>query len=398
MENKFYNRTILMLEELKKEELLKPFILILGSPIRLANQITCEAFSKSSEQLKNYRERIDPIKRIVLGLTSAEESAAKGDYLANYTLYQFAFQQFFQSSFRARQGTVLDKALNKILRDNGIDIFPKPDHKEKLKDLGIETTAKHDIDVFGSKGTNYLVIQIRSRDDTGGTTAKGSLIELIEDIENTNKFPQKPLIYLIYIWEPLDKQQRQALINKVGSALNLSDKQKGTLESGGVLSIGHNIRLGVMYGASELFETVSSLIGIKVDVERYAEVLKTLSHWDDLWLAFATITLELENLIAKGVTNFSILDRLLREEGIRIGKKELLNYRQSSSDMAQKLALSWKENTIPFASPSGQMNYIRDLILLKMVSIAASNQTYSRSLPRELFVRDLFEDKYDFSQ
>ncbi len=115
MENKFYDRTILMLEELKKEELLKPFILILGSPIRLANQITCEAFSKSSEQLKNYRERIDPIKRIVLGLTSAEESANKGDYLANYTLYQFAFQQFFQSSFRARQGTVLDKALNKIL-------------------------------------------------------------------------------------------------------------------------------------------------------------------------------------------------------------------------------------------------------------------------------------------
>jgi len=120
MENKFYSRTILILEELKDERFLKPFILTLKSPLGLAKRVICEAFTKSSEQLKEYREHLDPIKRMVLGLSSAESNADKGDYLANYTLYQFAFQQFFQSSLRARQGNVLDEALSRILGDSRI--------------------------------------------------------------------------------------------------------------------------------------------------------------------------------------------------------------------------------------------------------------------------------------
>lgn len=398
MENEFYSRTILILEELKDERFLKPFISTLKSPLDLAKRIIFEAFTKSSEQLKEYREHLDPIKRMVLGLSSAELNADKGDYLANYTLYQFAFQQFFQSSLRARQGNVLDEALSRILGGSKINVVTKRHHKETLHNLGIETTAKHDIDVFGFSRDKPLIIQIRSRDDTGGTTAKGSLVELVEDIRSTGKFPQKPLVYLIYIWEPLERQQRQSLINKVGNALNLSDKQKGTLESGGVLSINHNIHLGIMYGAPELFQTISSLFGIKVDVTKYSKVIDTLSHWDDLWLSYATITLELENLIIKGVTNFGILDGLLKEEAIKLGEKELLNYKLSSSAIAQKLALVWKENTIPFTSPSSQLNYIRDLVLLKMAFVAVGNQTYGKSPSKDLYVRDLFEGKYGFSE
>ena len=120
MENSFYDRTILILEELKGDELLESFLKTLESPLNLAKRLACEAFSKSSQDLKAYREQIDALKRMVLGLSSAESSAAKGDYLASYALYQFAFQQFFQSSLRARQGNVLDRALNKILSDNGI--------------------------------------------------------------------------------------------------------------------------------------------------------------------------------------------------------------------------------------------------------------------------------------
>ena len=397
MENSFYDRTILILEELKGDELLESFLKTLESPLNLAKRLACEAFSKSSQDLKAYREQIDALKRMVLGLSSAESSAAKGDYLASYALYQFAFQQFFQSSLRARQGNVLDRALNKILSDNKITIVPKPRHKEELKKLGIETATKHDIDVFGFSGDKALIIQIRSRDDTGGTTAKGSLVELIEDIRSTGKLPQKPLIYLIYIWEPLDRQQRQALINKVGSALSLSDKQKRTLESGGVVSIGDNIRLGIMYGATELFQSIKLLTGISVDVAKYSEVINILSHWDDLWLSYATVTLELENLIIKGSTNFSGLDRLLKEEAIKIRMKDLLDYKQSSAVIAQKLALVWKESTIPFTSPSGQLNYIRDLVLLKMVSLAVRKLTYSKGTPKNLLVRDLFDGEYDFS-
>ena len=366
----FYKRTILILEQYKGDESLAPFISsILESPLKLAKQLISGFFNKPSEGLMSYRERIDATKRLALGLSSAEELAEKGDQLANYALYQFAFQQYFQSSIRARQGMVLDKALGKILMDNGFEIFPNTRHQDAFKTLGVRLKDRHDIDVFGLYGVDYLIIQIRSRDDTGGTTAKGSLVEVVEDISRTGSFPNKPIIYLIYVWEPLQRQQRKALINKIGAALGFSNKEKTILSKRKILFNGNNIQIGVVYGASELFDVIRSVFGVDMDVNKYTEIIDILSQWDDLWLSYAVATLELENFLIRRITNFETLDRLLENEGLEIKQTDLLNYLQSSANIAHKLALSWKENTIPFPAPSDQLNYIRDLLLLKMAHI-----------------------------
>lgn len=370
MSSAFHNRTILILEQLKEDPLLKECIPILASPLRLAGDLIRQSFSKSSNQLKSYRDQLDSIKLMALGLGSASRSAQAGDTLANYSLYQFAFQQFFQSSLRARQGTILDKALGKILSDNGIKTFPKQQYKNELKDIGIEFTSKHDIDVLGTSGNKYVIVQIRSRDDTGGTTAKGSLVELLEDIEDAGLFPKKDLVYLIYVWEPLNETQRQTLVNKVAAALSLDKSDKKPLMESEVVAIGNNISLGVIYGPSELFKAISTTCGINLDAQKYEKFIGYLGSWDDLWLSYATATLELDNLLIKKVSNFGILDNLLTTEHININKEDLLTYQESSANIATQLIPVWKETTIPFVAPADQANYIRDLILLKMAYIA----------------------------
>ena len=396
MDNNFYERTILILEDFQQDGILKPYIANLESPLNLARDLSIEAYSEFSRQLKSHKERIDSIKRIALGLSSAEKSASKGDSLASYALYQFAFQQFFQSSFRARQGTVLDKALNRIFDDNQINTILKKNHKIKCNEIGIETDAVHDIDVLGFHNNQPIIVQIRSRDDTGGTTAKGSLVEMLEDIRNTGKLPKRLLTYLIYIWEPLDKMQRQGLINRVASALKLSDDKKNKLENNQIVKVDHNIQIGVIYGAVELFNNLNFICGIKVDVKKYAQVMNILSKWDDLWLAYALITIELDNLIINDTTNFSMLNKLLRENHLKIGTDELLNYQKSSIEIAHQLVEIWGEDSLPFKTPQSHINYLRDLVLLKMIYIATKNSTYIKKITADSTIKEMFEGEYGF--
>jgi len=365
----FYERTILTLEALKNNDLLK-YISILQSPLKLSWKIICQSFSNSGEGLMSYLDNLDSIKRMALGLSSAERSAKSGDKLANYGLYQYAFHQFFQSSVRARQGNVLDKALSQALEDNGMATYPKKSHIDVLEELSIQTTESHDIDVFGSLENKYLIVQIRSRDDTGGTTAKGSLVDLVRDISRTRKFPNKNLTYLIYIWEPLKKQQRKSLINRISDSLRLDQEERSVLDNGQALSYGSNIDLQVVYGANELFEALKSLFSLSIDIEEYAKLIDMLGQWDDLWLSYSLATLELENMLATGISNFGILIHLLKQENIEIKRRDLSCYRESSCGIAQKLIPVWKQDSIIFSSPSDQFNYIRDLVLLKMAHLA----------------------------
>lgn len=71
---KFSDRTILTLETLKKAEILNSdFVSIPGSPVTLAQLIIYRCFTNSGEPLKSYRDRLDSIKRMTLGLSSAEK-------------------------------------------------------------------------------------------------------------------------------------------------------------------------------------------------------------------------------------------------------------------------------------------------------------------------------------
>ena len=44
-----------------------------------------------------------------------------------------------------------------------------------------------------------LIIQLRSRDDTGGTTAKGSLVDFLRELLRQNS---SDVLYLVCVWDP----------------------------------------------------------------------------------------------------------------------------------------------------------------------------------------------------
>jgi len=373
MEAGFYSRKLLILEAIIQSTKLKEHVFsILGSPLDLAKKIIEQCFSQENEGIKSYRENLDSIKRMALGLSSAERSAEDGDKLASYSVYQYSFQQFFQSSIRARQGHVLDRALTRILEENGIKSYTKLEHEEVLKEIGVQTSARHDIDVLGSLDQNYLLIQIRSRDDTGGTTAKGSLVELIRDVGKTRKYPNRRLLYVIYIWEPLNRQQRESLISRIRDSLQLNEDDVKILREGNTLSYGTNLDLKLVYGPAELFESLQQFFSKGVDVEGYSRLMEMLSEWDDLWLSYALATLELENKISSGVSNFEVLEEVMKEQGIEIQDTDITDYRKRSCEIAEQLLRSWRKDTICFSAPADQLNYIRDLVLLKIVHKAIS--------------------------
>ena len=363
----FYKRTMLTIECAYGST--KPdtdTLSCLSSPLTLAQITITNCFDNSGEGLKSYRDSLDPIKMMALGYLSANNSAKSGDKLADYSLYQFAFQQFFQSSVRARQGNVLDQALSVILKTNGWTTYEKKQHTTQLKALNIIPTSKHDIDVFGSHNHKHIIIQIRSRDDTGGTTAKGSLVDLLRDIQRTGKIPNEPLSYIVYVWEGLNEQQRESLITRIEASLSLSPQQRQNLSSRNSIDYISNISLKVVYGSKELFSTLRDIFSVNIDETKYVAFLELLGSWDDLWLSHAMATLELEKLVVAGKTNFSILNELLKQLNIHIGSNHLKDYRNASIDIASRIAPHWKKESIPFSSPGDQLNYIRDLVLLRM--------------------------------
>ncbi|MDI6784804.1 MAG: hypothetical protein QME64_12020, partial [bacterium] len=83
----------------------------------------------------------------------------------------------------------------------GCDQVPKsPTETNKVFGaLFNKKTPRLDADAVGinSKNKKAIVIQLRSRDDTGGTTAKSSLVELLKEFLRDKNIPNKTLLYLL---------------------------------------------------------------------------------------------------------------------------------------------------------------------------------------------------------
>jgi hypothetical protein len=225
-----------------------------------------------------------------------------------------------------------------------------------------------DVDLPLRFGDTLVYIQIRSRDDTGGATAKRSLIEPLEKILEKHSEINN-LLYLIYIWEPLNENQKGTLINKITFSLKrfgIDTEDSSRLKRGEVISVRDRIRLGVVYGSEQLFEILSKELSVSLDTEKLAKVVEAASWWDDLWVSYAIATLELENLIAKGKTNSKLLNEIVKSGALKITKTDIYSYENASIRFAKDVAVYWKDDLIPFTSLSDKLNYVRDLILLKM--------------------------------
>jgi len=378
MPNGLQDRKLLLLEDYADLSVSEVFD-ILRSPLGLAKLMVCLSFTNNSKGLFVIKDTLDSIKKIAAGLASAE---SKSTYMiANYATYLFAFQQFFHSSYRARQGNVLEAAVRRILTKARAVAYEKGENAKILKnDLGIETKAGHDVDILSSKAKDYLLVQIRSRDDTGGTTAKGSLVELLRDILREKIKISSHVLYVIYIWEPLQESQKHSLISKclgqLEGLVNVKDLAK-KLDAGLPVTVGKNIDLQIAYGPEQFSDILGSFTRNRRLKDIFSKILELLRDWDDLWITYAITSLELENLIIKGKSNFSILDQMLKSNKITFSEKDLKNYVESSKNYALKIIPQWKHDSLPVSAPSDQINYIRDLILMKMIHYRIGNECKS---------------------
>jgi DNA modification methylase len=369
--NQAKQRKLILLEN-KTDQTIAALNTILESPLGLAKEIAFRCFQEDqNNSLLSYKDGLDILKRLGVGLESAMKKSAYP--IANYSSYLFAFQQFVHSSYRARQGNFAESLLRAILKETSAEVYGKKEHsKIAQKVLGTETTNKHDLDVVASMPKEYLFVQIRSRDDTGGTTAKGSLAEFLKDVLRNGIVPKEPIRYVIFVWVSGSGAQKSSLVTRIVDQLTglttiETDEMKKDLSSQKRIQLSENITLELSYGFDAFSDILAEFSESKSISEISKKIFTTLEDWDDLWLTYALSSIELQNLAINGINNFLILEDKLAKLGINISNQDISHYKERSIDIAHKLIEDWNENTLPVNSARDQLWYIRDLILIKMI-------------------------------
>ncbi|MFN3762407.1 MAG: DNA methyltransferase, partial [Anaerolineae bacterium] len=341
---------------------------VLHSPLSLAEEIVCRLFR---EEFQALREDLDKVKGFAAGITRA--SALRDYRLADYYTLMFAFQQWFHSSYRARQGKVLEELLKRALPQcTSFQVLEGEEARTFLQQT-FHAAPKSDIDVIGAtrEHTRLLLIQLRSRDDTGGTTAKGSLADAIKELIREGAEPSLPTLYLIGIWDPRESQQRSSTINKIRASLqdleglrynfeNLADE----IEGGAAIT--PHIHLQLAYGSDQIVKAL-----VQWDPEPDPNAFQRLSwwvhrleEWDDLWVAYAVASVELELQALRGISNIHLLRSKCRELGFELEFRTYNELQALIEDAVGKLIGAWREDTLPVKAPADQALYLRDLLFL----------------------------------
>jgi len=367
MNTKLQDRNFLLLNNDVDAEIL---IKILKSPLGLAKELIIKLNENKYSDLKD---NLDKIKQFVAGINRAE--SLKEYKLASFYPTMFAFHQYFNSSFRARQGKVLEVVLQEVLRNyTNSNVVPDKvaEMQTVIKDIfKLKTNPTLDIDALGKddKNKKVIIIQIRSRDDTGGTTAKGSLVDFLRDLLRTHKKSNYKLTYLIAVWDERNSQQKKSTISKMYSSLqenikvSKSDFEKN-IEKG--VKLTDNITLKMAYGTNEIANALYNWNKSKNKklLKSIKKITETVTNWDDLWISYAISSLEIEIMSFYGKSNIEILEKYLSNEKINLDD----NFDISKIDeISLKIASKWKETTIPLSSVSDKILYIRDLIYLKLI-------------------------------
>ena len=132
----FQDRTILLLEASKEASVTGK---LLESSLGLVCELIKASFSVDpNENLLKYKSRLDDIKKKTAGIARTELLSNKGSTIATYAGHLFAFQQLFHSSYRARQGNVLEEVIRHVLSNvDGIVVAKRRD-----KELGKHAMLK----------------------------------------------------------------------------------------------------------------------------------------------------------------------------------------------------------------------------------------------------------------
>lgn len=364
----YQERFFLQLQDKNSIEII---LKILKSPLGLSKDIILKLFNNELQELKN---DLDQIKKFTAGISRAEELQTYA--LAQFYPHMFAFHQFFQSSYRARQGKVLEEMIKKILKDyaNCSEVPDKVIEMQNVLSESFKSSIDNlDIDVLGlnSSDNKIILIQLRSRDDTGGTTAKGSLVDLLQMLLRLEIEPNKELLYLISIWDKRNSQQKNSTISKIYSSLRnyIDDEQlfRNKIEIG--YSFNDQIILKLAYGTEEISNALFEWSG--GSDEKILESIKKLIHfiekWDDLWIAYSVANIELQVHNFKSCTNIELLNKKIEKIGFNIDYSNYNTICNTVDNMVNQILPLWREDTIPFSNVSDKAHYIRDLIFLKAI-------------------------------
>lgn len=315
--SKYQERIFLhLLDNTNEVELAKR---ILKSPLGLAADIIYALFE---DRLVSKKDELDKIKMFAAGISRSEKLGSNYS-LAKYYPYMFSFQQFFHSSFRARQGKVLEEMIKNIL-ENYTDCNEVPKKVDRMQEIlrqsfASSTITSLDIDAMGinNKKNKIVVIQLRSRDDTGGTTAKSSLVELLRSLMRLENLPKEELLYLICIWDERNSQQKQSTITKIYSSLQdyIPDENKFRQEIIQGYELNSKIKLKLAYGTDEISRSLFEWTGTNQEsiLTAIQQIIDFVENWDDLWVTYSISNIELELNSFQEISNITLLNQKINE-------------------------------------------------------------------------------------
>lgn len=371
-EKYFQERFLLSLSNNDDTKIVKS---ILKSPLGLVEEIIRLLFEDDFDGVKN---NLDSIKQFVAGITRSE-NIGQTYTLGKFYPYLFSFHQYVHSSYRARQGKTLEVLFKTLIKQSNpkFDVPNKEkDKKRVLSEIYKNYDSKLDIDVVAKKSKGeVLALQLRSRDDTGGTTAKASLVEALRNVMNSDVTKGANLFYLIGIWDIIHSNQKNITIGKIYESLlpyfhTKISKEKffRDIENGFVLHKGVSIKMA--YGSKTIVKSVSDWIGkdSNINEKSMRNIIRPLEESDDFWLSYVISSFELQNIKMKGINNILYLNDLLSSEEFDISNFTLnKEYLDLANELALKISPKWKNDSLPVVSLSEKMHYIRDLILLRFI-------------------------------
>lgn len=342
---------------------------ILKGPLGLAREVVCKMFRNDFEVLRN---DLDTIKEFVAGINRAKSLSSYR--VADYYSLMFAFQQWFHSSYRARQGKVLEAVIQRVL-----ELHTSFDVKRTKKEVaavlesafGVTNISNADVDILGIKPNEkeVVVIQLRSRDDTGGTTAKGSLVDLLRDLLRSGKKPTVRILYLVGVWDERDSQQLTSTVRKIYSTLQewleISEGDFAKkIETG--IPITKEILLRLAYGVNQIVDAIFEWDNPhgSHNTQVVKNIISTVEQWDDLWVSYAIASIELEIRSLTGRSNVALLPEKCNDLGIKLNFDSFGQLEKSIEEAIKKLIPAWSEETLPVRSPSDMAYYLRDLLFL----------------------------------
>lgn len=367
--SKYQERIFLhLLDNTNEVELAKR---ILKSPLGLAADIIYALFE---DRLVSKKDELDKIKMFAAGISRSEKLGSNYS-LAKYYPYMFSFQQFFHSSFRARQGKVLEEMIKNIL-ENYTDCNEVPKKVDRMQEILRESFASSTItslhiDAMGinNKKNKIVVIQLRSRDDTGGTTAKSSLVELLRSLMRLENLPKEELLYLICIWDERNSQQKQSTITKIYDFLQdyIPDENKFRQEIIQGYELNSKIKLKLAYGTDEISRSLFEWTGTNQQsiLTAIQQIIDFVENWDDLWVTYSISNIELELNSFQGISNINLLNQKFNEINAKFDFSSYEKLKTSIDEITNQILPIWREKTIPLASLSDKAHYVRDLVFLK---------------------------------